>query len=242
MNACGSWGTDGGGDSDLKIVAINGSLIPDGNVSAFLDHALEEYDGDERFEVVRFDLAGLEIGPCRQCNWCFKKQEPGRLCQQEDGMAQIYPALLDAAGVIVASPVHFGRLSGTTADFIDRLRVFVHGNVSRGALRNKVGGALAVAWFRNAGTELTLVTINTAFQVLGMIIAPPDLGVLGGAAFSSLDGKGRTIRGDHHLVATDTIGMASARSVAYRVGEIATLLEAGRIALGGTVPPQKQPE
>lgn len=224
----------------MKIVAINGSLVPEGNVSAFLDHALEEFSGDERFQVVRFDLAGLEIGPCTQCNWCFKEQEPDRLCRQDDGMSSIYPALLDAAGVLVASPVHFGRLSGTTADFIDRLRVFVHGNLTSGAMRNKVAGALAVAWFRNAGTELTLVTINTAFQVLGMIIAPPDLGVLGGAAFSSLDGKGRTIRGDHHLVMTDPIGLASARSVAYRVGEIATLLEAGRMALGDDAP--KQPK
>ena len=226
----------------MKIVAINGSLVPEGNVSALLDHALEEFSGDERFQVVRFDLADLEIGPCRQCNWCFKKQEPDRFCSQDDAMSPIYPALLEAAGVIIASPVHFGRLSGTTADFIDRLRVFVHGNITSGAMRNKVGGALAVAWFRNAGTELTLVTINTAFQVLGMIIAPPDLGVLGGAAFSSLDGKGRTIRGDHHLVATDPIGMASGRSLAYRVGEIATLLEAGRMALGDSVPPQQHHE
>jgi len=81
----------------LKIVAINGSLVPEGNVSALLDHTLEEFSGDERFQVVRFDLAGLEIGPCTQCNWCFKEQEPDRLCRQDDGMASIYPALLDAA-------------------------------------------------------------------------------------------------------------------------------------------------
>lgn len=214
----------------MKIVAINGSLIEDGNVSTFMDHALEEYSDDPRFEVVRFDLGGMEIGPCRQCNWCFKKQEPGRYCNFEDGMAQIYPELIEADGVIIASPVHFGRLSGTTADFIDRLRVFVHGNLARGALRNKVGGALAVAWFRNAGMEMTLMTINTAFQALGMVVATPDLGVHGGGAFSSLDGKGRTIRGDKHLVAADPIGMASGRSLAFRVGELAALLEAGRQA------------
>jgi len=216
----------------MKIVAVNGSLIGDGNTSALMDNALEEFEGDARFQVARFDLADMEIGPCKQCNWCMKKQEQGRYCQQQDGMSLIYPELIDCSGMIVASPVHFGRLSGTTADFIDRLRVFVHGNLTRGTLRNKVGGALAVAWFRNAGVELTLITLNTAFSVLGMVTASPDLGVYGGSAFSSLDGKGKTIRGDHLLIKVDPLGMASARSLAYRVGELAALLEAGKLALG----------
>jgi hypothetical protein len=38
-------------------------------------------------------------------------------------------------------------------------------------------------------------------------------------------------KGDRHLVREDRLGMASARSLAYRVGEIAALLEAGRGAL-----------
>jgi len=157
----------------------------------------------------------------------------GRYCAQDDGMSRAYPELMAASGVIIASPAHFGRLSGATADFIDRLRVFVHGNLTRGAMRNKVGGGLAVAWFRNAGIEQTLININTAFQVLGMVIAPPDLGVLGGAAFSSIDGRGETRPPDRLLVREDALGMASARSVAFRVGELALLLEAGRAASGG---------
>ena len=214
----------------LKIVAVSGSLIAGGNVDALLGHALEEYDGDPRFSVSRFSLSELEVGHCRHCNWCLKKQADGRYCVQDDGMPLVYPELMAASGVIIASPVHFGRLSGATADFIDRLRVFVHGNITRGVMRNKVGGALAVAWFRNAGIEQTLVNINTAFQVLDMVIAPPDLGVLGGAAFSSMDGTGAIRPDDRLLVREDALGMASARSVAYRVGELAILLEAGRAA------------
>lgn len=215
----------------MKIVAVNGSLVAGGNVEALLEHALLEFDGRPEFEVERFSLSALEVNPCRQCNWCLRKQEPGKYCSQEDGMTSIYPALLAASGVIIASPVHFGRLSGTTADFIDRLRVFVHGSITRGAMRNKVGGALAVSWFRNAGVEQTLVTINTAFQVLSMVTAAPDLGIHGGAAFSSLDGTGATPGGDRLLVMQDALGMATARSTAYRVGELAALLEAGSIAV-----------
>jgi len=216
----------------LKIVAVSGSLVAGGNVDTLLDHALEEYAGDGRFEVARFSLSGMEIGPCRHCNWCLNKQVDGRYCAQRDDMGAVYPELIDAAGLLVASPVHIGRLSGTTADFLDRLRVFVHGNLTAGVMRNKVGGALAVAWFRNAGVELTLMTIDAAFQVLSMVTASPDLGVWGGAAFSSLEGSGRRSQESKLLVTEDRLGMASARSVAYRVGELALLLDAGRKAAG----------
>lgn len=215
----------------MRIVAVNGSLVAGGNAHALLEHALEEYACDPRFEVRRFELSGLEVGPCRQCNWCLRNQVPGRYCGRDDDMAAIYPELMEADGVLVASPVHFGRLSGTTADFLDRLRVFVHGNLSRGAMRNKVGGALAVSWFRNAGLEQTLMTINTAFHVLSMVVAAPDLGIHGAAAFSSLEGAGARDGSDRLLVRRDELGMAQARSVAYRVGELAALLKAGRQAL-----------
>ena len=215
----------------MKVVAVSGSLVAGGNVEALLDHALGEYDDKPEVEATRFNLSQMEIGPCRHCNWCMKKQEPGRYCGVDDGMKEIYPALMEADGVIIASPVHFLRLSGTTANFIDRLRLFVHGNLTRGAMRNKVGGALAVAWFRNAGIELTLVTINNAFQVLTMVIATPDMGILGGGALSSLEGSGGTVKGQRLQVDSDELGKASARSVAYRVWELARLMEAGRDVL-----------
>ncbi len=215
----------------MKVVAVSGSLVSGGNVEALLDYALEEYADKPEVEIARFNLSEMDIGPCRHCNWCMKKQEPGRYCGTNDDMNEIYPVLMEADGVIIASPVHFLRLSGTTANFIDRLRLFVHGNLTRGAMRNKVGGALAVSWFRSAGVELTLVTLNNAFQVLTMVIATPDLGILGGGAFSSLEGAGGIIKGERLLVTEDGFGMASARSVAYRVWELARLMEAGREAL-----------
>jgi multimeric flavodoxin WrbA len=217
----------------VKIVAVNGSLVSGGNVGALLDHALSEYDGRSDVEVTRFELSSMEIGPCRHCNWCINKQKQGRFCAEKDDMWGVYPTLVEADGIIIATPVHFGRLSGATADFIDRLRVFVHGNVARGAMRNKVGGALAVAWFRNAGVETALISITAAFNALGMVVATPDLGVWGGGAFSSLEGTGRTVEGQKVLVIEDEPGMASARSTASRVAELAALLEAGNISLEG---------
>lgn len=211
----------------MRIVAVNGSLIEGGNTAALLSHAQGAYEAETDVEVTRFDLASMEVGHCRHCNWCLEKQEPGRYCSRDDSMSLVYPALLDCSAVLVATPVHFGRLSGATADFLDRLRVFVHGNITARAMRNKVGGALSVAWFRNAGSEMALLNVNTAFNVLGMLIAPSDLGVLGAAAFSSIDGMGERRGTDRLLVREDELGMAAARSLALRVLEVARIVEAG---------------
>lgn len=212
----------------MKIVAVSGSLTAGGNVEALLDYALEEYANKSDVEVEKFLLSKMEIAPCKQCNWCLRNQTESRFCKIDDGMGLIYPELMEASGLIVATPVHFLRLSPTTANFLDRLRPFVHGNITAGAMRNKVGGALAVSWFRNAGIELALVTVNAAFQALTMVIATPDLGAFGGGAFSSINGTGERLEGDKRLVLQDELGLATARSVAYRVWELVTILEAGK--------------
>ncbi|MDD5748958.1 MAG: flavodoxin family protein [Actinomycetota bacterium] len=205
-------------------MAVCGSPVRNGNVAAFLDAALSEYDSKPDVEISRFDLVELKVNQCRHCNWCVRNQVDGKFCAQNDDMGAIYPHLLDCSGIIVASPVHFGRLSSATSCFIDRLRVFVHGNITRGAMRNKVGGAMAVSWFRNAGIEMTLMNVVSAFFSLGMIVASPDIGVWGAGALSSVDGTGR--KGETKtLVLEDRFGIASARALAVRVYELASILE-----------------
>ncbi len=207
------------------ILGVSGSPVKGGNVDALLEDALS---GREH-ETIR--LSSLEISDCRQCNWCLKKQTPDRYCSQDDDMRGIYPRLDKADILVFATPVYFGRLSGYLAAFIDRMRVYVHGNVSRGMLRNKVGTALAVAWFRTGGTEMALASINQFYFAVNMVIAAPDLGLSGAMAFSSLDGTGRRLEDDRLLVLQDELGVASARSAVERAVELSRLLEAGRAAL-----------
>ena len=200
-------------------------------METLLRHAFTEYDNREDVQSDIVLLAKKEINPCAHCNWCVKNQEEGKFCRNEDDMSEIYPLVHGSNGMIIASPVHFGRLSGTTADFIDRLRPFVHGNLYRGTLRNKIGGSLAVAWFRHAGVETTLNTINYLFFAVNMIIASPDLGFFGTGAFSSPDGTGRREKSEKLQVTDDPLDMASARSLAYRVWELAKIVEEGSNAL-----------
>ena len=114
-------------------------------------------------------------------------------------------------------------MSGLMANMIDRLRVFVYGNVHRGKLKDKAGGALVVAFLRHGGLEATLSNLNSTFAILNMIAVGH-----GGLALSSLDGKGKVIKGVRHMVLEDGFGLFSAKEVVQRAVELARIIQAGK--------------
>ncbi|MBM3149732.1 MAG: flavodoxin family protein, partial [Chloroflexi bacterium] len=181
-------------------------------------------------------LAGKDIKDCRHCNWCLRKQEENKFCAQQDDMQEIYQAMVEADAVLFASPAYIGRLSGYMACMIDRLRAFVYGNQYGGKLKNKVGGALAVAWGRNSGLETTLLSLVSAIFILGMIpvipLASPG-SPFGAAGVSSEGGTGRFNREDKLLVLRDEYGLVGARGLGKRLVEVTRLLKVGGGALSG---------
>lgn len=216
----------------IKLLGICGSPVSGGNTEALLRASLAHVDAMQDVEAEVVTLGDLSFSGCLHCNWCVKKQTEGKFCSQEDDLAAVYPKILAADGIILASPVHFGRLSGTMANMVDRLRAFVHGNLYRERLRNKVGGSLAVAFFRGGGVETTLATLNTVFLVFEMLVATSRLYQIGAAGLSSLDGTGKVTRGVRHMAMEDDFGVASGRMLVDRVIELARIVRAGQEALG----------
>jgi multimeric flavodoxin WrbA len=96
--------------------------------------------------------------------------------------------------------------------FLDRWMAF------RGtfALRNKVGGAIAVGAARNGGQELTLQTVHAAMLCQDMIIVSEGRPTprLGGIVVSTKDD-----------ISKDETGLATARSLGRRVAEVAVMLQ-----------------
>jgi multimeric flavodoxin WrbA len=218
---------------EIKVLGICGSPIKGGNTEAFLRQSLEaaEATGDVKSELIT--LAGKDIKDCRHCNWCVKKQEEGKFCAQQDDMAGIYPHMLDADALLLASPVYIGRLSGYMACFADRLRAFAFGNIYRRRLGNKVGGALAVSWGRNYGIETTLLTLISTLLLMGVIPVGPPHGLgspLGAAGLASEGGTGKFDPADKLGVLRDEYGLKGARALGKRVAEITRLVRAGEAA------------
>ena len=215
----------------IRIIGICGSRVKDGNVEALLEETLSWATRHDGVETERVTLHDKEINGCNHCNWCVSKQSDSRYCVQEDDMDPIYPEILQADGIILASPAHFGRLSGHLANMIDRMRVFVHGNVHAKRLKNKIGGSLAVGFYRGGGIETTLFSINTVFHTLQLIVATSGLYHLGAGAVTSRDGKGRFEKEPRHMVLEDEFGIHSARILADRMVELARIVRAGEETL-----------
>jgi multimeric flavodoxin WrbA len=210
----------------IRILGISGSPVKGGNTEALLQKALEGAQNDPEKESEIFHLSATPIAGCQHCNWCIKKQTDDKFCVLADGMDLIYPALLRADVILLATPVHIGRMSGLIANMIDRMRVFVYGNLHRGKLKDKIGAGLVVAFLRHGGLETTLASLNSTFALFQMIAVGQ-----GGLVLTSADGKGNVARGVRHMILEDEFGLLSAKATVMRAVELARIVQAGKKAL-----------
>jgi multimeric flavodoxin WrbA len=159
-------------------------------------------------EVELIDLAPLEFQGCIACDACKK----GVLCSQQDDFQPIIPKLADPelAGIIMATPVYMGCMTSRAKAFLDRTVVFRRNGFM---LKNKLGGVIAVGGSRNGGQELTVQAVHAAMMIHDMIIVG-DGDHFGGAAW-----------GNHpDGYEADTTGIATARNLGIRMGEVAATL------------------
>jgi len=92
-----------------------GSPRRKGNTDLLLDEALKgaESQGAETEKII---VDRLEIAPCREYYGCLRDGN----CVIRDDMDWIYPKLIDADVVIVASPIFFYGLTSQVKALIDR--------------------------------------------------------------------------------------------------------------------------
>ena len=154
------------------VVAIVGSSRKRGNSEILAGMMLEQIT-ERGFSTELVSLSGRRIEFCSACDRCHREKE----CYIEDDFQEIYPKLLDAKGILLASPVYsFGptpqilafctrasriaHAKGDPRDFkgtADYVRTYPHPS----KFARKVGAAFTVA--RRAGGSSTLSLLNTFF-------------------------------------------------------------------------------
>jgi multimeric flavodoxin WrbA len=213
---------------EFRVVAVSGSPVKKGNVNAYLDHLQGEAEkAGARFEAVR--LAELDIRDCVHCNFCLRKQAPGRYCSIVDDAQPVFEKLEAADIILLSSPVYFMRTSGLMASFIDRMRVFVFGNLAGGKLKNKIGLSAAVAWARHGGLETTHLSHIYAFLTLEMIPVSVHhcVSPLGASGVASRDGTGLFEKEIRLGVEQDAAGLHAASAMIGRAIELAAIMKKG---------------
>jgi len=100
-----------------KLLVLKGSPKENGNSGTLANHAIKGAK-DVGAEVESFFLHDMDINPCDACDFC--KGLEGGSCIVEDDMQQIYPKMLNADAILVASPVYWFTISAQLKTCIDR--------------------------------------------------------------------------------------------------------------------------
>jgi len=150
-----------------KILGISGSHRSGFETEKSLDFALSVCE-DRGFETEKISLIKHDFSHCRVCGFCSKN--PGK-CSIDDSAVEIIKKMEESDGIIFASPVYFGSISGKLSNFFDRTLMPRRNNF---AFKNKIATAIAVGRCRNGGQELVLSRIQAFANIHGMIFVGDD--------------------------------------------------------------------
>ena len=99
----------------MKVLGLFGSPRRGGNTEILLEEALQGAE-KEGAEIERLYLSDLKISPCMECHGCDTTGD----CVILDEMQKIYPKLLEADIIILASPIFFYGVTAWAKSLIDR--------------------------------------------------------------------------------------------------------------------------
>jgi len=148
----------------MKVVAFNGSARKDGNTAILINHALKELE-KQGIQTEMIQLSGQRIRGCTACYKCFDNKDK-KCAVTEDAMNEYIARMLDADGIILASPTYFADVSAELKALIDRAGLVARANDNM--FRRKVGAAIVAV--RRAGAIHAFDTINHFFLIGDMII------------------------------------------------------------------------
>lgn len=213
---------------EVKVLGVSGSPISGGNVETFLARILESISSRPGVSTEMVSLAKLTIKDCQHCNYCNRNQTGGKYCAIEDGAQPLFEKVESSDVLVLATPVYFMRTSARMAAFIDRLRLFIFGNLTKGRLTNKIGVSAAVSWARHGGVETTHLSHIMTFLTLEMIpVSSHDsVSLLGAAAVASPKGSGK-FDPPRMGIEKDEVGLQSLRPIMNRALELAAIVKKG---------------
>ena len=148
----------------MKVVAFNGSARKDGNTAILVKYVFGELE-KEGIETELVQLSGKKINGCIACRKCFDNQDK-RCAVKDDILNDCIEKMLEAEGVILASPTYFSDVTTEMKALIDRAGYVSIAN--GGMYKRKVGAAVVAV--RRGGSIHAFDSINHFFLIGQMII------------------------------------------------------------------------
>lgn len=145
----------------MKILAICGSPRK-GNTYSVLNTIKENYPGID-FKII--ELRKLNFQFCKGCYSCVKKGEDK--CPIKDDRELIIKEMLEADGLMLASPVYSHMVSATMKNFFDRFGFYAH----RPRFFDKY--AMSLVTCSGYGAEEAMKYMDKMLSVFGFNLVPP---------------------------------------------------------------------
>jgi multimeric flavodoxin WrbA len=148
----------------MKVVAFNGSPRRDGNTTCLVNAVFEELK-KENVDCELVNLAGKNIHGCIACYKCVENQDK-RCAVKNDILNDCIEKMLDADGIILASPTYFSNVTTEMKALIDRAGLV--SKVNGSMFKRKVGAG--VVSVRRAGAIHVFNSLNLFFLIGEMIV------------------------------------------------------------------------
>ncbi len=156
---------------EIKVLALFGSPRKKGNSTLLANHIILGAES-QGATVESVYLNGLNIRPCQGCYVC--QEEGSRGCAVDDDMQDVYPKIIEADALIIASPVYWFNMSAQTKIFMDRCMAVYNENHEESRLYGK-NIAIAMAYGDkdafSSGCINALRTFQDAYNFVGAGIA-----------------------------------------------------------------------
>ncbi len=209
-----------------QIIGISSSPVKNGNTETLLDHMMKTAK-NIGCDTKSVKLSSMDIKECIHCNACISKQKEHKYCMLQDDAQTVFEMAEEADILLFASPVYHMRTNARMAALMDRMRVFIFGNISSGKLKNKVGISAAVAWKRHGGFETTHLSHMYAFFNFDMIPVGchHSISPLGASVVSSKNGHGIFEKDIKLGILEDKAGLKSGEMIIKRAVEVSKSLK-----------------
>ena len=159
------------GAHKMKVIALNGSPHPVGNTY----QALEIVAAALKEEQIDTEIITIGDKLIRGCTGCHSCKKTGRCILDDPEFFEILAKIHAADGLLLASPVYYGGITGVMKSFLDRAFF----SSTAGQLRFKIGASLVV--LRRAGAMSALSELNTFLLASEFIVVPSGFNVVFGA-------------------------------------------------------------
>ncbi len=148
----------------MYVVAFNGSGRKDGNTAMMIAEAFKPLQA-AGIETEMVQLAGNTIRGCTACYKCVENQDK-RCVIGNDIVNDCIEKMIEADGIILASPTYFADVSAELKALIDRSGIVTR--VNDNLLARKVGAAIVAV--RRGGAIHVYDSINHFFLLSQMIV------------------------------------------------------------------------